>query len=416
MRPKLDRAAYMGIVGEYADLISEHSEADPSGIVLCFLTYAGSVLGRTRYFSVNSKRHHPNLYSVVVGISGKGRKGTTVSEVDSIFRRVCNPWYKACRRSGLVTGEGLIEEIKDPFEEESDGEFVVRGGSTDKRRLCEEPEFAKVLIKMKHKDSILSSVIRDLWDSNDFQHLTKRNPVTVTAPHVSLVTSITQEELLFVMPKSEVHNGTANRFLFGYVERTKLVPLPKPIPASLTDPLDSKLVQFLSDGSELGQVGLQLGEMPFDNQQTEQFWCEVYQDRETRDDGLGEFTRRSLAQARRLALIYASLDGRQTVSQSDLEASLAVVDYSESTIRSIYGVSYLSPEEERLLKRVRELGEMTRSDAHKVFNNHLGKGKLDEMMKKLEDSGFIDLVSDEGPGRRTITLKITDHGKSRLEE
>lgn len=415
MRPRLDRTAFQGIAGDYADLIAEHSEADPAGVILCFLTYAGNVLGRTRYFSVNSKMHHPNLYSVIVGVSGKGRKGTTVSEVDSIFRRVCNSWHKGCRRSGLVTGEGLIEEIKDPVEEESEGEFVVRGGSSDKRRLCEEPEFAKVLIKMKHKDSILSSVVRDLWDSNDFQHMTKRNPVTVTSPHVSLVTSITQEELLHVMPRSEVHNGTANRFLFGYVERERLIPLPKPIPTIFTDPLDSMLSELLGDGSEIGQVKLLLGEMPFDSQQTEHYWCEVYEDRETREDGLGEFTRRSLAQARRLALVYSSLDGRQSVSRSDIEASLAVVDYSESTIRSIYGVGYLSPEEERLLRRVAESNQITRSEVHKVFNNHLGKEKLDSMIQKLEDRGFIEIFSSDGPGKKTLTLKITEHGKQRLE-
>ena len=68
--PELANAAYYGLAGDVVRIIEPHSEADPVALLLQFLTAAGNL-------KVESDRHCPNIFSVMVGDSSKARKGTS---------------------------------------------------------------------------------------------------------------------------------------------------------------------------------------------------------------------------------------------------------------------------------------------------------------------------------------------------
>ena len=77
----MDVAAMHGIAGEFVRAIAPNTEADPAAILVQFLVHFGALVGRGPHFRVEGDEHHANLYAVLVGDSGKGRKGTSASRV-----------------------------------------------------------------------------------------------------------------------------------------------------------------------------------------------------------------------------------------------------------------------------------------------------------------------------------------------
>src|SRR5947208_11022411 len=88
----LTGVAFHGIVGEYVRLVAPASEADPAALLLQFLIAAGNVIGQRPYSRVEDTRHYLNLFTVLVGLTSKSRKGTSWGRVEKLFAAVDEPW------------------------------------------------------------------------------------------------------------------------------------------------------------------------------------------------------------------------------------------------------------------------------------------------------------------------------------
>jgi hypothetical protein len=116
--PIISSEAFHGLAGEVVQTITPHSEADPAAILIQFLAATGNVIGRSKYYQIESDRHHPNLYAVLVGPSAKARKGTSWGRVRSVMKTVDPQWVADRTKSGLSSGEGFIYGVRD---EQPDG-------------------------------------------------------------------------------------------------------------------------------------------------------------------------------------------------------------------------------------------------------------------------------------------------------
>ena len=110
------------------------------------------------YYQVEGDRHHPNLFVTLVGQSSKSRKGTSWGRVCSVAKLADLGWAETRRKGGLSSGEGLINEVRDPIVvwdkknkiwDESDP------GVSDKRMMVIEPEFAGALAVMERHGNTL---------------------------------------------------------------------------------------------------------------------------------------------------------------------------------------------------------------------------------------------------------------------
>jgi hypothetical protein len=108
--PVMASAAYHGT-------IEPHSEADPVALLMQFLTLAGNVFGREPFRQVESDHHHTNLFTVLVGTSSKGRKGTSFNRVKAVTTFADETWAGDRIKGGLSSGEGLINEVRDERKE-----------------------------------------------------------------------------------------------------------------------------------------------------------------------------------------------------------------------------------------------------------------------------------------------------------
>lgn len=343
-------AAYHGIVGDYVALVGPHTEADPAGLVVGFLGAVGHAIGRTAHVRVGAGQHHGNLFVVLVGGSGAaGRKGT----VDTENRRVlwlADPSAAACIKSGVVSGEGIIWNVRDPVHgiDKKTGEPVTLDeGVSDKRLLLRESEFASVLRVAGRDTNTTSTTLRDAWDSpQTLQTLAKTSAATATAPHISMIGDITPDELRRELTSTDRANGFANRFLWVSVRRSKELPDGGNVDERELSRLAARLGDAITEARTFGRVDR--------DADAAALWREHYSRLTRPAPGLlASLLSRAEAQVTRLSLVYAVLDGCQTVRVEHLRAALAVWDYCRDSTACIFGDAVGDPLADELLAMLR---------------------------------------------------------------
>ena len=246
-------AVYRGLLGEIVLTVDggPHTEADPVGVLVTLLAGAGTLLGRATHVQIASTRHPLLIWPLLFGATGTGRKGESASTA----RLFLDPAQAFSQLSitGLSSGEGLIERIRDPRDEDDPG------GTEDKRLFVLEPEFAGVMARAKREGSTLSTVLRQAWDGGRLSVL-NRAALVASNSHVAVVGHITPREFRLRAAESDMSGGTYNRFLPVFVDRAKRLPLPEPIPPSVIIGLAGRLAAAIGTASEsIRQVTLDDG-------------------------------------------------------------------------------------------------------------------------------------------------------------
>jgi hypothetical protein len=77
--PQLNPAALTGLAGRIVDTIAPYSEADPVAILMHTLISLGNLVGPGPHARVEKDPHPARLFGVLVGRTGKGRKGLSWS-------------------------------------------------------------------------------------------------------------------------------------------------------------------------------------------------------------------------------------------------------------------------------------------------------------------------------------------------
>src|SRR5206468_3109750 len=106
----VDDAAFHGPAGEFVLRTEPHTEADPMALLMQFLVAFGVAAGRHAYWPIEASRHYPNEFVVLVGASGKGRKGSAWDHIEALFAAAAPDFIAHALVSGLSSGEGLISQ------------------------------------------------------------------------------------------------------------------------------------------------------------------------------------------------------------------------------------------------------------------------------------------------------------------
>src|SRR5437870_4038236 len=109
----LGEAAYHGLAGEIVRRIEPETEADPTALLFVLLVIFANLIGRSAHFIVSGVSHACNLFLALVGMTSSGRKGTASGGMLSLFRLVDPDYCDHCISSGLSSGEGLIQAVRD---------------------------------------------------------------------------------------------------------------------------------------------------------------------------------------------------------------------------------------------------------------------------------------------------------------
>ena len=378
----MNAAAFHGIAGEIVRKIAPHTEADPAALLAQFLVAAGNCLGRGPYFLVEATKHYTNQFCIIVGQSAKARKGTSLNWINAVLQMVDEDWNTKCQVHGLVSGEGIIHHIRDEGLSEKTGKMLP--GVGDKRLLIVEEEFGGPLAATGRKDNTLSSVLRCAWDGKNLRTLAKNCGEVATDPHVSVIGHITFDELKAKLRGDLVTNGFANRFLWVYAQRARLLPHGGKL--RIAD-----LEEFAEPLSAAILAARQMGCITHDEAATALWEAEYERLSADRSGMVGAVTSRLEAHAIRIALIYAALDGSEVIRLEHLEAALALCDYC---LRSAeYAFGGLSADAAAILEALRLRGEdgMVRTEISRlIFNGHASAAQIESALRELEAANLAE--------------------------
>jgi hypothetical protein len=384
--------AYHGLAGRIVRAIEPSTEADPAAILFQLLVAFGNVIGRGPYFAVEDDRHFTNENVVIVGQTSKARKGTSWGRVRRRFDLVDSAWYKNRVTSGLSSGEGVIEFVRDQIQN-SEGQ-IEDPGEADKRALFIEPEFARILAVCGRESNTLSAIIRLAWDGSILRTLTrKKSGLVATGGHISLIAHITKDELLKRLTDTEAGNGFANRFLWVCSRRARILPEGNPLDEEVIGPLDAELADTFRFARSVSEIRRDTA--------AGKVWAGVYQQlSEGRPGLLGAVTSRGEAHVMRLAMLYGLLDRSEVIQTHHLLAALAAWEYSERSARFIFGDALGDSTADEILRALRASGTgLTRDQIREHFGRHRSSPEISRALGVLAEYGLAYPKEEETGGR-----------------
>ncbi len=349
--PALDDAALYGPIGHYVRALAPHTEASPAGILAATLTTVGAMLGRGPHCLIEGAPHHARFMTLLVGSSSTARKGTAMHHGCGRVIHAVDADFFTRTVSGLSSAEGLIQWVRDPIPEGEGPNGKGDPGITDKRLLVRQGEAAGLFRVLEREGNTLSARLREAWDGDSLQVMTRAAPLVATDPHVCIVASITPSELARSLKAVEVQNGLANRFMPFWCERECYHPHGgNDDQPEVLDALQA-LRRSVADSGTIGRVTW--------TPEGHNWWSDHYADLTTPAAGgaLGTLMARGAPIVQRLALLFAVLDGKRERNTAHCEAALAVWRYVEGTWRALYATAdVLSDRAQRLLAALNDAG------------------------------------------------------------
>jgi hypothetical protein len=379
--------------------ITPHTEADPAAILLQFLAAFGNLVGSAPHCMVESTRHGLNLFVVLVGESGKARKGTSWRQISRLFSEVDDLWATRRVTTARLSASGLIHALRD------------EQPPTDRRLLLLSEEFASVLHVLGREKSHLSPLLRCAWDSGDLRTLDRHQPLQATGTHISLIGHITRRELVQYLHRTDAHNGFVNRCLWTCVRRSQCLPegsSPRPEQLSAIARELRSIVDWVSNREN---------EPLCRDQAARDLWIGGYEILSDARPGLfGSATSRAEAQVLRLSAIYAALDCSPVIEPPHLRAALAVWDYCAASAALIFHASTGDPVLDRIRRALDEASEgLTRNEIRSLFNGHVSSERIDMALEQLTAQGLATSHSASGRGRPATRWSGTEDSEPEEE-
>lgn len=409
--PKLSDTALFGLAGEIVRLIEPHTEADNAALLVQLLAGFGNLIDRTAYFMAGADFHYLKIFTVLVGATASGRKGSSWSEVRRVLVRA-DESFADCIRDGLSTGEGLIHHVRDaqykktPIKEKQVivdyQDEMIDEGAKEKRAFIIESEFARVLKVAQREGNTLSSVLRQAWDSDSLRIMTK-TPTAATNTQISIVGHITKPELRSTLAAADTTNGFANRFLWTCVKRSKYLP----DGGNLQEADLNDVVRRLSQAIQFAKF---TGEIRRD-EEANALWHQVYKKLSDGHAGLvGSVTSRAPAQTLRLACIYALLDCSDVIRIEHLRAALALWQYCEDSAKYIFGDSLGNKLADDLFAVLQKTpGGMSRNDIREHYHRNRESAEIRQALELLIEVGRIESFTEKTAGRTREVFRVINY-------
>lgn len=390
--PRPDPACLYGLVGDVARAGGDTTEANPFAVAANFIAFMSCAVGRGPYMPVGNTWHHPRLFMLHIGRSGRGRKGDAVSLISRIERALkalSKDATPQVHRGGLSSREGLVYLIHDGYTEgKTEVEPVL-----DKRLLVIESEFANVLMQSKRDGNTLSAALRDCFDGVSMKPATKSSRLWATDPHVCIIAAVTPSELLSLMAARELTNGFANRFTAFWAERTKLLAFPCTTPQDDVDALAQRILEVLTFCK--AERWAENDHMRVDLSPDARKRYEILYLGELNDNSAGEritaLIERRAPMLLRLAMLFALCDLTNTVEVHHINAALAWVRYSVESVKFIFASAADEVAVAETNDTAQKIVDFLRTNPHAArreltadcFKGHVAKSRIDAALDEL---------------------------------
>jgi len=238
---------------------------------------------------------------------------------------------------------------------------------------------------------------------------TRKDALRVDGAHICFVGHVTVEELRRNLGATEAANGFGNRFLFVLTARARRLPSGGNLDESDVYALGMRVRAAAEAARTFGRMHR--------SPEAEALWSDWYMRVDDEVDGLfGAVVARAEAQALRLSVIYALLDGSKVIDVPHLEAAFAAWEYAEASAAHIFGRTLGDPTADRLLEAIEDAEDGLDFEAqHAVFGRHARAAEITRARRVLEDRGLIVTEAEATAGRTRSVSRIAKKAKDAKE-
>jgi hypothetical protein len=248
-----------------------------------------------------------------------------------------------------------------------------------------EPEFSRVLSAAARDGNTLSPTLRQAWDQEHLQVMTRKDPLVARKAHVSVIAHITMEEIQRKLNDVEIANGFANRFLFAAVRRSQVLPTGGHPDDVRLKTLALQVHRRLTDARSFDRL--------LRTPNAEERWRQIYiaMANEHQSGLVDAVTARAEAQMLRLSIVYAVLDGSRKIEEDHVNAALAVWAFCRDSASMIFGEHVGYPLAAHLFKAIRDAGPtgLARGDMHAHLGRHAMSADIAAALEHLRREGKV---------------------------
>jgi hypothetical protein len=390
------------------------TEADHRGIMAALLTMFGNWIGREFYVAVGADRHVPCLFTLLVGPSGTGRKGTAANIAKLFMREFDSTWEEHNIFYSLNSGQGIVHTVKNldksARERQGDGGGV---GNGDRRAMFCIAEFGDVLRKAEQTSNTLLDTLRDCWDSGALENNSVTHNARIRGAAVSLLGMTTHEDLIERIDLRELATGTWNRVLMIQVDRSQVLPGNPPTLGGehVKDAVDELranverlrasylfgCVQGVEKPIKLSPAAAEMAvRLKAAAERGGRSWVDVG-------------NARAYVQTLRVALVYAVADGSRTIEPEHLKAALSLIGHAASGVGSLATGELKDVIAQRILTHMRESPNEALSrtgvSTH-VFAKNVAADKLEDAIRLLLKLGLLSEHRVSTKGRPATMYRL----------
>jgi hypothetical protein len=382
-----DEALY-GLAGRIVKKILPETETHPAALLMHILVRYGNIIGRTAYFDIEDTRHYANEFVAIVGKSSDSRKGTGNDRIAKVFERLDPDWERNCCMSGFGSGEGLIKRIAEDSNAEQISERVIKLKFSDPRVLIREGELSSIISVSSREGNVLGPTLRNAWDGKNLENNTVKGTIIARDPHVSAIGDITVKELRKLLSEVEKNNGSANRWAFMFVERTRLIPEAN-VKFDWTEER-AELIKAIRYGKSRRRI--------FRTEAARVLWARKYRALTSgvEDENISAMTSRGTAHIARWSMIFALLDCSSHIESKHLQAAIALWEYSRRSVLHIFNTFEANHTQSLIIEYLKMSGGANGSDIReRVFHRNL---KIEEIQKELNYLKQMKVIEQDENG------------------
>jgi hypothetical protein len=413
--------AFYGIAGKVIRIIEPECEAPREAVLAQLLVDFGNEIGRGPHCK-QAGIHHLNEYTVLVGETSIGRKGTALAAIQNL-----RPESEIREADGLQSGEAVVHAVRDPVwglipvnkrkagNADKAETTLLDEGVEDKRLEIMEEEFDRLLAVAARPGNTLSPIMRKSWDGKRVLRVAgKISPNKATDAHISMIGHVTLEALLANITEVENKNGFSNRILWVAVRRVKEIPIPEWIDWKKHPDITShfaKVIENFGPNASARQL--------YWSQDGRVEWETFYRSKsklisETSKGIVGSLIARSHAHVLRLTMLYTVLDNCALMQPKHLQAAIAFWQYCERSAVWIFGQKTGNKMADKIYWALQRAPKgMTRTEINAdVFNKHASKNSLDMAFDILFNAKLARFIPEAGGDRPAERWFATPDGAS----
>ena len=370
---------------------TENTEPPISYHIWTAVSMIAGALQRKVYLKWGFDTIYPNMYVVLIGPSGRARKGTAMNIGKDILKDI-----GISMTSESITREALIRDMKQAISNFTDA-------TTGKIRYhCSFTALSEELsVFLGQNDIRFLADLTDWYDSRDsWTYRTKGSGTDkIEGVCFNILGATAPDWLQSILPQEAVGGGFTSRIIF-VVEETKGKTVPEPIYSDTEKELRQKLRR------DLEKIATLSGEITFEAQAKDAYisWYKAHEEAIAKGKPPIEDTRfagyldRRATHLRKLAMVMSASRGTdRLITLPDIERADKVLKQVEAKMHKTFGGLGSSPYSaitDKVINYVRTKQTVKRSEVLRQFYRDLDPSILDVIEATMSQMKIVKVIRD----------------------